>query len=102
MADEGMWLPTAIPDTLFDWIDEAGGDLTADDIYHTQETSLKDQVVYLSNGHSGVIVSKEGLLLTNYAPFTAFIDQSDSLMNDFLASDSDQEIPISNLYALQL
>ena len=40
MADEGMWLPTAIPDTLFDWIDEAGGDLTADDIYHTQETSL--------------------------------------------------------------
>ena len=102
MADEGMWLPTAIPDTLFDWIDEAGGDLTADDIYHTQETSLKDQVVYLSNGHSGVIVSKEGLLLTNYAPFTAFIEQSDSLMNGFLASDNSQEIPISNLYALQL
>ena len=101
-AEEGMWIPTAIPDTLFDLIDEAGSDITADDIYHPQNISLKDQVVYLSNGHSGVIVSKDGLLLTNYTPFIRFIEQTDSLTEGFAADGIQQEIPLGNLYALQL
>lgn len=102
MADEGMWLPTALPDTLFDIIDEAGGELLAEDIYSEQDSSLKDQVVYLSNGHSGVILSDQGLLLTNYTPFIPFIEKSDSLANGFTALSHPDEIPISNLYALQL
>ena len=68
LANQGMWLPTAIPDSLFALIDEAGGELEAADIYSEQDSSLKDQVVYLSNGHSGIILSSEGLLLTNYTP----------------------------------
>jgi hypothetical protein len=26
-ADAGMWIPPVIPDTLFDYLDEAGSDL---------------------------------------------------------------------------
>ena len=102
MAEEGMWYPTALPDTLFHLIDEAGGELTTEDIYSEQDSSLKDQVVYLSNGHNGIILSSEGLLLTNYTPFASFIEQSDSLKKGFTALSPNDEIPLSNLYALQL
>lgn len=102
MAEEGMWYPTALPDTLFDLMDEAGGELTAEDIYSEQDSSLKDQVVYLSNGYSGVILSENGLLLTNYTPFLPFIEHTDSLYNGFTALSNANEIPLRNLYALQL
>ena len=102
LANQGMWLPTAIPDSLFALIDEAGGELEAADIYSEQDSSLKDQVVYLSNGHSGIILSSEGLLLTNYTPFASFIEQSDSLKKGFTALSPNDETPLSNLYALQL
>ncbi len=102
VANEGMWHPTAIPNALLDLIDEAGGELLTEDIYSEQDSSLKDQVVYLSNGHSGVMMSNQGLLLTNYTPFIPFIEQADSLRNGFFATSSKEEMPISNLYALQL
>jgi len=102
LANQGMWLPTSIPDTLLTLIDEAGGELEAEDIYSEQDSSLKDQVVYLSNGHSGVILSEQGLLLTNYTPFIPFIERADSLRRGFIALSDKEEIPISNLYALQL
>lgn len=102
IAYEGMWNPTNLPDDFFDLIDEAGGELVAEDIYNEQHNSLKDQVVYLSNGYSGVIVSDKGLLLTNYTPFLPFIERTDSLRNGFTALSATEEIPLSNLYALQL
>lgn len=101
-ADAGMWIPPVIPDTLFDYLDEAGSDLLLEDIYSEQDTSLKDQVVYLSNGHSGVLLSKQGLMLTNYTPFIPFIQHSDSLQTGFTALSPLEEIPLRNLYALQL
>ncbi|MED9995545.1 MAG: S46 family peptidase [Paludibacteraceae bacterium] len=101
-ANQGMWIPPALPDSLFDYLDEAGSDLIAQDIYSEQDTSLKDQVVYLSNGHSGVLLSSQGLLLTNYTPFIPFISNTDSLSNGFTALSPLQEIPLQNLYALQL
>lgn len=101
-ANQGMWIPPTLPDSLFTYLDEAGSDLMEQDIYSEQDTSLKDQVVYLSNGHSGVIVSPHGLLLTNYTPFIPFITQTDSLYNGFTALSTLQEIPLQNLYALQL
>lgn len=101
-ASQGLVLPHLLPDSLFDHFDEVGSDLTAEQIYHQQQPSLKDQVVYLSNGHSGVLLSKNGLLLTNYTPFLPFVASNDSLQQGFAAADSTQEIPLSNLYALQL
>jgi hypothetical protein len=102
IAYEGMWDPINLPDDLFNLIENAGGELVAEDIYSENEKSLKDQVVYLSNGHSGVLLSDKGLLLTNYTPFIPFIERTDSLNNGFTASSTANEIPISNLYALQL
>lgn len=102
MSNEGMWYPTALPDTLFDILDEAGSELSAENIYSEQNSSLKDQVVYLSNGHSGVILSEQGLLLTNYTPFIPFVEKNDSLQKGFTALQANNEIPIRNLYALQL
>ena len=32
LANQGMWLPTSIPDTLLTLIDEAGGELEAEDL----------------------------------------------------------------------
>ncbi len=101
-ASQGLVLPHLLPDSIFDHFDEAGSDFTAEQIYDNQHASLKDQVVYLSNGHSGVLLSENGLLLTNYTPFLPFINGRDSLQHGFAATDSTQEIPLSNLYALQL
>lgn len=97
-----MWIPPVLPDTLFSYLDEAGSDLLPEDIYSEQDTCLKDQVVYLSNGYSGVLLSDQGLLLTNYTPFIPFINHTDSLKQGFTALSPLQEIPIKNLYALQL
>ena len=65
-ADEGMWLPVLIQKLNIDEMHELGLQLSADDIYNINHSSLKDAIVQFGNGCTGEIVSPEGLLFTNH------------------------------------
>ena len=65
-ADEGMWLPLLIQKLNIDQMHELGLQLSAEDIYDINHSSLKDAIVQFGNGCTGEIVSPEGLLFTNH------------------------------------
>jgi hypothetical protein len=71
--DEGMWLPMFVE--RLNWIDiqEMGLQLTAEEMYSINNSSLKDAVVGLASGSApngyfctGEIVSDQGLVFTNH------------------------------------
>ncbi len=64
-ADEGMWLPHLISGN-FSALEKLGCQLTAEDIYSVNKSSLKDAVVNFGNFCTGEMISEEGLLLTNH------------------------------------
>jgi len=72
-ADEGMWLPMFIERLNYTDMQKLGLQLTAEEIYSVNHSSMKDAIVGLSNepaptGYfcTGEIVSPEGLMFTNY------------------------------------
>jgi len=65
-ADEGMWLLPLLEKLNIGTMTEMGLELTAEDIYSVNQSSLKDAVVIFSRGCTGEIVSDKGLLLTNH------------------------------------
>ncbi|MGB2457632.1 MAG: S46 family peptidase, partial [Flavobacteriales bacterium] len=62
-ADEGMWLPLLLQDNEAD-MQAVGLQLTAQDIYDINNSSLKDAVVSLGGFCTAEMVSDQGLLLT--------------------------------------
>ena len=79
-------------------MDNLGYELKIKDIYSENTSSLKDAVVSLSNGYSGVTVSKDGLLLTNYdCIYPLLKDSNNYIEQGFLAASYGQEIPLKNL-----
>ena len=97
-ANEGMWILPNIPDSVQNVMDNLGYELKIKDIYSETTPSLKDAVVSLSNGYSGVTVSKDGLLLTNYDCIYSFLKDSNNYVEQgFLAASCGQEIPLKNL-----
>jgi len=66
-ADEGMWLPSFLSEINIEKMHKLGSDLTADDIFNINSSSLKDAVIVLDGGScTGEIVSPDGLFLTNH------------------------------------
>ena len=65
-ADEGMWLPFLLEQTIYNDMRNNGLHLTPEDIYSINKSSLKDAVVIFGSGCTGEIISNEGLLITNY------------------------------------
>lgn len=66
-ADEGMWLPAFLSQINIEKMQKMGLELTADDIYNINSSSLKDAVIALDGGScTGELVSPEGLFLTNH------------------------------------
>jgi hypothetical protein len=65
IADEGMWIPMLIKGYTEQQMQEAGGKLTAEQIYSMNQASLKDCIVQIDGCTAGVISAK-GLLLTNH------------------------------------
>ena len=100
-ANEGMWILPSLPDSIVKKMDFLGYELKVRDMYSEKRNSLKDIVVYFSNGYSGTIVSSDGLLLTNYTTIQSFINNipEANQYNEegFLASSYTREIPIENL-----
>ena len=84
-ADEGMWIPLLLKDLNYRDMKRMGLQLTAEEIYSINKSSLKDAIVQLGNGCTGVIVSKDGLLLTNHHCAFHYIQSHSTIEHNYLA-----------------
>jgi hypothetical protein len=81
-----------------------GLQLTAEEIYSINNSSLKDAIVNLGGGFcTGEIISDEGLLLTNHHCGYSYIQdhstiENDILSNGFWAGSKQEELPNDGLY----
>ena len=98
-ANEGMWLPLLIKRLNHVDMQECGLQLTAEEIYSVNNSSLKDAIVALGGGFcTGEIISGEGLMLTNHHCGFGTIQANSTTEHDYLtdgfwAMNKEQEIP---------
>ena len=102
-ADEGMWMLSHINPKTAENIKALGINLTPEQLYNPEGRSLKDAVINLGDFCSGVVVSPEGLFLTNhhcgYGAIQALsTPEDDILKNGFVAKKREQERPAQGLY----
>ena len=84
-ADEGMWLPLLVERLNYVDMQKMGCQLTAEEIYSINNTSLKDAIVVLNNGQcSGFMVSDQGLFFTNHHCARSYIQSHTTLEKDYL------------------
>lgn len=99
-ADEGMWLINLLGQMNIDKLYEKGLELTPEQIYSVNQSSLKDAIVALDYGMcTGEFVSPKGLILTNHHCAHDNVQELSSLENDYLtngfwAKSLEEEIPI--------
>ena len=96
-AEEGFWPPFYLNQKISE-MQKLGLRLSSGEIYSTDNPSLKDAIVQFGGGCTGVLVSENGLLLTNHhCGFGSIQRQSsmehDYLLNGFWAKTSDEELP---------
>ena len=82
-ATEGMWIPTLLG-AIEDDMQAFGLQLSADDIYSINHSSLKDAIVHFNGGCTAEVISKDGLLLTNHHCGYSQIQYHSSLENNYL------------------
>ena len=98
-ANEGMWLPLLIKRLNHVDMQKCGLQLTAEEIYSVNNSSLKDAIVALGGGFcTGEIISGEGLMLTNHHCGFGTIQANSTTEHDYLtdgfwAMNKEQEIP---------
>lgn len=103
-ADEGMWLPMMIKRLNQRDLQKMGLQLTPEEIYSVNNSSLKDAIVSLGGFCTGEIISDQGLMLTNHhCAYDAIRDHSsvenDYLTDGFWAMSKDEEKPNQGLTA---
>ena len=101
-ADEGMWLLPLLKQFNIEKMQEMGLELTAEDIYSINNTSLKDAIVIFGGGCTGEIISEQGLVLTNHHCGYGAIQQhstpeKDYLKDGFWAMSMEEEVPTPGL-----
>lgn len=82
--DEGMWLPIFVEQLNYEDMQAMGLNLTAEDIYSINNSSLKDAIVNFGNFCTGEIVSAEGLILTNHHCGYEAIQSHSTIDHDYL------------------
>ncbi len=82
-ATEGMWIPSLI-DMFYSDMKTYGLKLSAEQIYSTNNTSLKDAILQFNGGCTAELVSDQGLILTNHHCGFDAIQRHSSLENDYL------------------
>lgn len=109
-ADEGMWLLMLLNKNM-EQMQKQGLQLTAEDIYNVNHSSLKDAIIGLGNAGSpfwhfctGEIVSGEGLVFTNHHCGYGSIQEHSSVEHDYLtngfwAYEKSQELPNEGMTA---
>ena len=102
--DEGMWLPIFVERLNYVDMQKMGLNLTAEEIYSINNSSLKDAIVNFGNFCTGEIVSAEGLILTNHHCGYEAIQSHSSIDHDYLtdgfwAMSKDEELKNDGLTA---
>ena len=103
-ADEGMWLPQLLQAMNEDDMKASGLQLSAEDLYDINNSSLKDAIVSLGGFCTGEMISAEGLMLTNHHCGFDVIQTHSTVANDYLkdgfwAMSRDEELPNEGLFA---
>ena len=102
-ADEGMWLPQLLQVMNEKDMQANGLQLTAEDLYSVNNSSLKDAIVSLGFC-TGEMISSDGLMLTNHHCAFGSIQEHSSVTNDYLengfwAMSRSEELPNEGLTA---
>ena len=102
-ADEGMWLPMFVKRLNEVDMQAAGLQLTAEELYSINNSSLKDAIVSFSGYCTGEVISAEGLLLTNHHCGYGAIQDHSTVENDYLtdgfwAMDRSKELENPDLF----
>jgi hypothetical protein len=86
-ADEGMWLPSQIKQLmLYEQMKELGLELSPEEIYDINNSSIKDAIVAINGGScTGEIISPQGLMLTNHHCAYGVVQALSSVENDYLS-----------------
>jgi len=91
LPDEGMWLPMFVDRLNYTDMEKLGLQLTADELYSINHSSMKDAIVGLSNSAkpngffcTGEIVSDQGLMFTNHHCGFDVIQQHSSVEHNYL------------------
>ena len=101
-ADEGMWLLPLLEKMNGKAMKELGCELTPQQIYNINGSSLKDAIVQFGGGCTGEIISAEGLLVTNHHCGYGNIQKLSSVEHDYLkdgywAMKRSEELPCAGL-----
>jgi len=102
LADEGLWIPSNIPDSIFKQMQLSGFKLLKSDIYNPDSTSLIDAVPMFGKGCSSGVISPDGLIITNFHCARYFIQSHSTLTNNllekgFVANNFKEELTNPNL-----
>ncbi|MCF8365909.1 MAG: S46 family peptidase [Bacteroidales bacterium] len=103
-ADEGMWLPIFIDRLNYVDMEKMGLQLTPEEIYSINNSSLKDAIIIFGGGCTGEIVSPEGLIFTNHHCGYGAIQSHSTIEHDYLtdgfwAMNKSEELPNDGLAA---
>jgi hypothetical protein len=103
-AKEGMWIPTLLG-AIEDDMQAFGLQLTAEDIYSVNKSSLKDAILQFGGGCTAEVISSEGLILTNHHCGYRQIQSHSSVANNYLkdgfwAMSREQELANPGLTAM--
>ena len=101
-ADEGMWTLYNLPQAVYEQMKSYGFTPSYDQLYKSED-AIKNSVVNFSGYCSGVVVSPDGLVLTNHhCGFEAIRSHStvehDYMLNGFYAKSFAEELPNKGMY----
>ncbi len=102
-ADEGMWMLNHLDRKTTLLMHQLGLEMPADKLFSDQHPSLKDAIISFGGYCSGVVVSNDGLILTNHhCGFDAIQSQSsvvhDYIKDGFVATKREDELPNPELF----
>jgi len=97
-----MWIPLLVDRLNYVDMQEMGLNLTAEEIYSINNSSLKDAIVIFGGGCTGEMISSDGLLITNHHCGYGVIQSHSTIEHDYLsdgfwAMSRDEELPNKRL-----
>ena len=101
-ADEGMWMLYNLPNAVYETMKQENYELPYGALYQGDD-AIKNCVVNFGGFCSGVVVSPDGLVLTNHhCGFEAIRSHStvehDYMLNGFVANSYEEELPNERLF----
>ena len=83
VAKEGMWIPMLLNNNIAE-MQAMGCELSAEDIYSVNHSSLKDAIVSFGGFCTGEFISSKGLVLTNHHCGYSEIQKQSSMEHNYL------------------